>query len=187
MIVNQKSKKNYLFLLFIRNIGILCKYTNVMKGYQNRYFVVDERRGLLNYYMPEDVPKRRWTHVRGSINLINSNIAPSEDDSQTFTVSTSDQTCKLKASSTKERQKWIDKLRQVAYNLECTETNTMYLNDVRESLLNTQKTQIKLVNAIENFSSLDKELLILKSTTYSSLMALENCFAIMQEINDGKL
>lgn len=165
--------------------GILSKYTNVMKGYQNRYFVVDEERGVLDYYMPED--KRKVNHLRGSIALGECNIAPSEDDSQTFTISTPGQSFKLKASNTKERQRWIDKLRQVAYNLEKVETKNTHLNDVRESLLTTQKTQIQIVNAIENFSNLDKELLMLKSTSYSSVMALENCFAILQGLSDYKL
>lgn len=166
--------------------GILSKYTNVMKGYQNRYFVVDEERGVLDYYMPGE-DKRKPNHLRGSIALSECNIAPSEDDSQTFTISTPGQSFKLKASNTKERQRWIDKLRQVAYNLEKVETKNTHLNDVRESLLTTQKTQIKLVNSIENFSSLDKELLMLKSTSYSSVMALENCFAILQGLSDYKL
>ena len=165
--------------------GILSKYTNVMKGYQNRYFVVDEERGVLDYYMPED--KRKPNHLRGSIALAECNIAPSEDDSQTFTINTPNQNYKLKASNTKERQRWIDKLRQVAYNLEKVETKNTHLNDVRDSLLTTQKTQSKLVNAIENFSSLDKELLMLKSTSYSSVLALENCFAILQGLSDYKL
>lgn len=164
--------------------GILCKYTNVMKGYQNRYFVVDEERGVLDYYLED---KRKPNHLRGSIALSECNIAPSEDDSQTFTISTPVQSFKLKASNTKERQRWIDKLRQVAYNMEKVETKNTHLNDVRESLLAAQKTQIKLVNSIENFSSLDKELLMLKSTSYSSVMAIENCFAILQSLSDYKL
>lgn len=115
-------------------------------------------------------------------------ISPSEDDSQTFTVTSEDNDIvyKLKASNTKERQKWIDKLRQVALNLENLESKNNHLNDVRESLLNTQKIQIKLVNAIENFSFLDKELLMLKSTSYSSIMSLENSFAVLQGLNDLK-
>lgn len=130
--------------------------------------------------MPED--KRKSNHIRGSLNLVDCNIAPSEDDSQTFIVSNSEVVYKLKASNTKERQRWVDKLRQVALNLEKYESKNTHLNDVRESLLMSQKNQIKLVNAIENFSNLDKELLILKSTSYSSVMALENCFAVLQEL-----
>lgn len=51
-----------------------------MKGYQNRYFILDEERGVLDYYMPED--KRKSNHVRGSINLAGCNIAP--DDQVNF-------------------------------------------------------------------------------------------------------
>lgn len=33
--------------------GTLSKYTNVVKGWQNRYFMVDELTGFLNYYVTE--------------------------------------------------------------------------------------------------------------------------------------
>lgn len=142
--------------------------------------MVNEDRGALEYYMmPED--KRRF-NVRGSMSLIDCNIAPSEDDSQTFIVSNAEDVYKLKASNTKERAKWIDRLRQVALNLEKCENKNTHLNDVRESLMISQKNQIKLVEAIENFTNLDKELLMLKSTSVSAFMALENCFSIQQEL-----
>ena len=75
-------------------------------------------------------------------------------------------------------------LRQVSLNLENSEIKTNHLNDVRESLFNTQKTQIKLVNAIENFPELDRDLLMLKSTSYSSIMSLESSFSVLQNLND---
>lgn len=31
--------------------GQLCKYTNVVKGYQYRWFLLDPARGTLEYYM----------------------------------------------------------------------------------------------------------------------------------------
>jgi len=31
--------------------GQLCKYTNVMKGWQFRWFVLDPQRGLLVYFL----------------------------------------------------------------------------------------------------------------------------------------
>lgn len=31
--------------------GLMNKYTNVMKGWQYRWFVVDAQRGFLEYYM----------------------------------------------------------------------------------------------------------------------------------------
>lgn len=30
--------------------GDLSKYTNVIKGYQKRYFAIDSEKGVLNYY-----------------------------------------------------------------------------------------------------------------------------------------
>jgi hypothetical protein len=31
--------------------GLLCKYTNVMKGWQFRYFVLDPETGVLEYFL----------------------------------------------------------------------------------------------------------------------------------------
>ena len=31
--------------------GIILKYTNVMKGFQARYFIIDKQTAQLNYYV----------------------------------------------------------------------------------------------------------------------------------------
>lgn len=41
---------------FIMMEGSLSKWTNVMKGWQYRWFVLDENAGLLSYYTVSDVP-----------------------------------------------------------------------------------------------------------------------------------
>lgn len=38
--------------------GSLSKWTNVMKGWQYRWFVLDENAGLLSYYTVSDVSCR---------------------------------------------------------------------------------------------------------------------------------
>ncbi|KAL1460114.1 hypothetical protein WDU94_012052 [Cyamophila willieti] len=92
--------------------GLLCKYTNVVKGFQYRWFVLDPKSGLLNYYLHENEVKQA---PRGSIYLEDSVISPSDEDSCTFTVnSASGDIFKLRASDAKFRQEWVNRLRAVA-------------------------------------------------------------------------
>lgn len=92
--------------------GLLNKYTNVMKGWQYRWFVMDADSGMLEYFEKEEHKKQR---PRGYVHLAGAVISPSDEDSQTFSVSAANgEIYRLKASSTKERQLWIDKLRTTA-------------------------------------------------------------------------
>ena len=71
-------------------------------------------RGTLEYYLPQD---NKRLHPRGFIILSGGIITPSEDDSQTFSVcSSSGVTYKLRAADSRERQFWVDRLRQVSIN-----------------------------------------------------------------------
>ncbi|RWS16042.1 oxysterol-binding protein-related protein 11-like protein [Dinothrombium tinctorium] len=176
--------------------GQLYKYTNVMKGWQYRWFCISMTRGTLEYYMPDD---RRKTHPRACVYLAGSVISPSEEDSQTFTVSAAcGEVYKLKAADAKERQFWVNKLRQVAYNhemriaqqyppLQQSEETTSSLNDVRNILLQTQKHQRSVVDVIEKYTNTDETLLLLKATSHATVMALEQCFAILQAIQLAKI
>lgn len=52
--------------------GQLYKYTNVVKGWQHRYFLVDSNAGLLHYYVcegekPEGAVPRASLHLAGAV------------------------------------------------------------------------------------------------------------------------
>ncbi|XP_076272088.1 oxysterol-binding protein-related protein 11 isoform X1 [Rhynchophorus ferrugineus] len=112
--------------------GQLYKYTNVVKGWQYRYFLVDANAGLLHYYLCEG-EKPEGNVPRGSLHLAGAVICPShyhtvngcpwvqcpfcysEEDSRTFTVScASGDMLKLRAVDAKARQEWVNGLRAVA-------------------------------------------------------------------------
>lgn len=94
--------------------GQLYKYTNVMKGWQYRYFHVDANAGLLHYYLCEG-EKPEGTVPRGSVHLAGAVICPSEEDSKTFTVNcASGDMLKLRAADARARQEWVNGLRAVA-------------------------------------------------------------------------
>ncbi|XP_034239580.1 oxysterol-binding protein-related protein 11-like [Thrips palmi] len=93
--------------------GQLYKYTNVMKGWQHRWFVLDPEMGTLSYFLSDADHKPRG--VRGSIHLAAAVISPSDEDSNTFTVnSTTGEFYKLRAGDARARQDWVNRLRAVA-------------------------------------------------------------------------
>jgi len=199
--------------------GQLSKYTNVMKGWQYRWFVLNPNRGTLEYHMLEEKKK---SHPRGCVYLAGCVVSPSEEDSQTFTVSAAcGEVYKLKASDAKQRQFWVNKLRQVALNQEnriaaqhpplhtpiassaslsssassvssskaisLSSTSSASLEAVRDIMVQTQRNQRDLVNTIEEYTSNDEELLLMKATSYSTVMSLEQCFAILLSIQNSKI
>ncbi|KRX22835.1 Oxysterol-binding protein 2, partial [Trichinella nelsoni] len=85
--------------------GWLNKWTNYLKGYQKRWFVLSN--GALSYYRNQFEVGQT---CRGSINLQGAFIHT--EDSCNFVISngTTTQTFHLKASSEVERQKWVTAL-----------------------------------------------------------------------------
>ncbi|XP_048467264.1 oxysterol-binding protein 2-like isoform X2 [Rhincodon typus] len=107
--------------------GWLHKWTNYLKGYQRRWFVLSN--GLLSYYSSTCSPSCSGLHpgggpmggtlamgtqaemghtCRGTINLATTHI--DIEDSCTFVLSDSGRTYHLKASSEVERQHWVTAL-----------------------------------------------------------------------------
>ncbi|CAL1535992.1 unnamed protein product [Lymnaea stagnalis] len=92
--------------------GQILKFTNVVKGFQYRWFVLNPESGLLEYFEKEEHKKMR---PRGSIHLAAAVVSPSEEDSQTFIISAaSGEIYKLRAADAKERQLWVDRIRSTA-------------------------------------------------------------------------
>jgi len=111
--------------------GQLNKFTNVVKGWQYRWFVLDPESGRLEYHLLED----RNGRCRGSQHLAGAVVLPSEEDSQTFTINfASGEMFKVRASHAKERQMWVDRLRACAHlHNEARASNNMQLS-IRDSL-----------------------------------------------------
>jgi len=96
--------------------GQLNKFTNVVKGWQYRWFVLTPETGNLEYYLMDEgiIGKRRGRqHVAGTV------VVPSDEDSQTFQVNfASGESYKLRAANVKDRQVWVDRIRAVAHRHE---------------------------------------------------------------------
>ncbi|XP_058013985.1 oxysterol-binding protein 2 isoform X2 [Ahaetulla prasina] len=83
--------------------GWLFKWTNYLKGYQRRWFVLSN--GLLSYYRTQ----AEMAHTcRGTINLSMAHI--DTEDSCNIVLSNGGRTYHLKASSEVERQRWVTAL-----------------------------------------------------------------------------
>ncbi|GIX92175.1 oxysterol-binding protein-related protein 11 [Caerostris extrusa] len=64
--------------------GQLYKYTNVVKGWQYRWFILIPETGILEYYVLDEVKKKR---PRGAIFLAGAVVSPSDEDGQSFAIS----------------------------------------------------------------------------------------------------
>ncbi|XP_034953421.1 oxysterol-binding protein 2 [Zootoca vivipara] len=83
--------------------GWLFKWTNYLKGYQRRWFVLSN--GLLSYYRTQ----AEMAHTcRGTINLSTAHI--DTEDSCNIVLSNGGRTYHLKAHSEVERQRWVTAL-----------------------------------------------------------------------------
>ncbi|XP_046387861.1 oxysterol-binding protein-related protein 9 isoform X1 [Ischnura elegans] len=85
--------------------GTLSKWTNVMKGWQNRWFVLDDNAGLLSYYTSREKMMRGVR--RGCVRLKGAVIGIDDEDASTFTVTVDGKTFHFQARNPEEREKWI--------------------------------------------------------------------------------
>ncbi|XP_061616119.1 oxysterol-binding protein-related protein 10 isoform X1 [Phyllopteryx taeniolatus] len=92
--------------------GVLSKYTNLIQGWQNRYFVLDPDLGLLLYYVNE---QGRSQKPRGSLPLIGATVTQSDEAPHMFIVnSVNGELYKLRAYDAKEQQYWVNQLQACA-------------------------------------------------------------------------
>uniref|UniRef100_A0A2S2P3S1 Oxysterol-binding protein-related protein 11 n=1 Tax=Schizaphis graminum TaxID=13262 RepID=A0A2S2P3S1_SCHGA len=181
--------------------GQLYKYTNVVKGWQHRWFIVDPREGTLSYFLSENDTKQQ---PRGFIFLESAVVSPSDEDSNTFSVNSWNGECyKLRAVDARARQDWVNRLRAAAeYHSQknvqkYSRTNYVYdfcpsgvkrsLANARQYLSQAENNFIDMARVIEKLPSqgprlrnTDPDLLIIKATSQSMMCALENCYKILQ-------
>uniref|UniRef100_UPI003AAAB304 oxysterol-binding protein-related protein 10 n=1 Tax=Centroberyx gerrardi TaxID=166262 RepID=UPI003AAAB304 len=89
--------------------GVLNKYTNLLQGWQNRYFVLDPEVGQLQYYLNEHSGSQR--PPRGSLPLLGASVVSGDEFPHMFTVhSVNGDAYKLRASDAQEQQLWMTQL-----------------------------------------------------------------------------
>ncbi|ELT99009.1 hypothetical protein CAPTEDRAFT_179200 [Capitella teleta] len=122
--------------------GWVYKWTNYIKGYQKRWFVLQN--GLLSYYRNQ----AEMSHTcRGTINLANAFIHT--EDSCSFVISNGGtQTFHLKASSEVERQRWV-----TALELAKNKAINLLESDDEDEETHTQPDKNELQNTIRTLSA----------------------------------
>ncbi|XP_063366968.1 oxysterol-binding protein-related protein 9 [Cydia amplana] len=88
--------------------GSLSKWTNVMKGWQYRWFVLDENAGLLSYYTSKEKMTRGVR--RGCVRLRAAVIGIDDEDDSTFTITVDHKTFHFQARDGSERERWVRSL-----------------------------------------------------------------------------
>ncbi|XP_073703344.1 oxysterol-binding protein-related protein 10 isoform X2 [Garra rufa] len=155
--------------------GVLSKYTNLLQGWQNRYFVLDPELGQLQYFINEYSKNQK---PRGSLPLIGSSVAPSDEFPYMFTVyAANGDFFKLRACDAREQQMWMTQLQLCARR---------HSDGSAKVMSQAEGQQKNLVNSIESLpsrgplSSLDQDLLLLKATSAATLSCLGECLSILQ-------
>lgn len=88
--------------------GPLSKWTNLMKGWQYRWFVLDDNMGILSYYISRE--KRMRGERRGCIRLQGAVIGIDDEDDSTFTITVDQKTFHFQAKHADEKEQWIQYL-----------------------------------------------------------------------------
>ncbi|XP_039699403.1 oxysterol-binding protein-related protein 10 isoform X3 [Pteropus medius] len=167
--------------------GVLSKYTNLLQGWQNRYyihmdqnpkgyFVLDFEAGILQYFVNEQSKHQK---PRGALSLSGAIVSLSDEAPHMLVVySANGEMYKLRAADAKEKQFWVTQLRACAkYHME---TNSKMMNQV-------EGQQKNLVHAIESLpgsgplTALDQDLLLLKATSAATLSCLGECLSLLQQ------
>uniref|UniRef100_A0AAQ5Z2I5 Oxysterol-binding protein n=1 Tax=Amphiprion ocellaris TaxID=80972 RepID=A0AAQ5Z2I5_AMPOC len=117
--------------------GWVFKWTNYIKGYQRRWFVLSN--GLLSYYRTQ----AEMGHTcRGTINLATATITV--DDACNFVISNGGaQTYHLKASCEVERQRWITALELAKAKAACMQAESGSQNSEVQSALRTLGSKVE--------------------------------------------
>uniref|UniRef100_A0AAQ5ZCD9 Oxysterol-binding protein n=1 Tax=Amphiprion ocellaris TaxID=80972 RepID=A0AAQ5ZCD9_AMPOC len=169
------SAKSWQYSDHMENIdGYLMKYTNLVTGWQYRFFVLNNEAGLLEYFVNE---QSRPQKPRGMLPLAGAVISPSDEDSHTFTVNAiSGEQYKLRATDAKERQHWVSRL-QI-----CTQHHTEAMGKMMTQAQGQHRDLIQSIEglpAAPGLSPLDQDLLMLKATSMATMNCLNECLHIL--------
>ncbi|KAM4705122.1 oxysterol-binding protein-related protein 10 [Rhinophrynus dorsalis] len=92
--------------------GLLSKYTNLIQGWQNRYFILDFDSGILQYFVNEASKSQK---PRGFLSLAGSVVSLSDEAPNMIVVySANGEMYKLRAADSKERHFWMTQLQACA-------------------------------------------------------------------------
>uniref|UniRef100_A0A8C6XS79 Oxysterol-binding protein-related protein 10 n=1 Tax=Naja naja TaxID=35670 RepID=A0A8C6XS79_NAJNA len=133
--------------------GTLSKYTNLIQGWQSRYFILDFETGILQYFVNEQSKNQK---PRGILSLAGAIVSLSDEAPNMLVVySANGEMYKLRAGDTKERQYWVTQLRS------CAKFHTE--NNLKSNLTSRAKSLTLLPLGMANSTSLNSQKIINQS------------------------
>ncbi|RWS25229.1 oxysterol-binding protein-related protein 9-like protein [Leptotrombidium deliense] len=174
--------------------GPLCKWTNVMKGWQYRYFVLDYNQALLSYYTSKE--KMIKGDRRGCVRLKGAVIGIDDEDESTFTITVDGKMFHFQAHDAEDRTKWVSALEDTILRhthrrrpKKSNVTQVPTLNDFERKLTETDAylqlliSQISDLNAkIESVEGDDNKLKLvdIKAKTLTLLDGVKHTIVLLQ-------
>ncbi|XP_071952553.1 oxysterol-binding protein-related protein 9-like [Antedon mediterranea] len=137
--------------------GPLSKWTNVMKGWQYRWFVLDQETGLLSYYTSKEKMVRGSR--RGCVRLKGAVIGIDDEDDSTFTITCDNKMFHFQARDSDERGQWVKALEDIILRhshqqyLFKLPKNTSSINDFERKLTEADAYLQLLINQAESLEA----------------------------------
>uniref|UniRef100_A0A3B3V8M6 Oxysterol-binding protein n=1 Tax=Poecilia latipinna TaxID=48699 RepID=A0A3B3V8M6_9TELE len=143
--------------------GPLSKWTNVMKGWQYRWFVLDYNAGLLSYYT-------------GAV------IGIDDEDDSTFTITVDQKTFHFQARDADEREKWIHALEGtiLRHTLQLREAETGLVPSVQDFDKKLAEADAYLQILIDQLKFLSNGFLFFPSLFQSMVESIKHCIVLLQ-------
>uniref|UniRef100_A0A667X5E0 Oxysterol-binding protein n=1 Tax=Myripristis murdjan TaxID=586833 RepID=A0A667X5E0_9TELE len=171
--------------------GPLSKWTNVMKGWQYRWFVLDYNAGLLSYYTSKD--KMMRGSRRGCVRLRGAVIGIDDEDDSTFTITVDQKTFHFQARDADEREKWIHALEGtiLRHTLQLREAETGFVPSVQDFDKKLAEADAYLQILIDQLKLFDEKIKDckedesrrkienLKETTCSMVESIKHCIVLL--------
>ncbi|XP_077573049.1 oxysterol-binding protein-related protein 9 isoform X2 [Stigmatopora nigra] len=172
--------------------GPLSKWTNVMKGWQYRWFVLDYNAGLLSYYTSKD--KMMRGSRRGCVRLQGAVIGIDDEDDSTFTITVDQKTFHFQARDADEREKWIHALEGtiLRHTHQLREAETGFVPSVQDFDRKLAEADAYLQILIDQLKLFDEKIKDckedesrrkiehLKETTCSMVESIKHCIVLLQ-------
>uniref|UniRef100_A0A8C2X6P9 Oxysterol-binding protein n=1 Tax=Cyclopterus lumpus TaxID=8103 RepID=A0A8C2X6P9_CYCLU len=162
--------------------GPLSKWTNVMKGWQYRWFVLDYNAGLLSYYTSKD--KMMRGSRRGCVRLRGAVIGIDDEDDSTFTITVDQKTFHFQARDADEREKWIHALEGtiLRHTLQLRTGLVPSVQDFDKKLAEADAYLQILIDQLKLrfFLLFLQKIEILKETTCSMVESIKHCIVLLQ-------
>ncbi|XP_067846326.1 oxysterol-binding protein-related protein 9 isoform X3 [Heptranchias perlo] len=176
--------------------GPLSKWTNVMKGWQYRWFVLDYNAGLLSYYTSKD--KMMRGSRRGCVRLRGAVIGIDDEDDSTFTVTVDQKTFHFQARDADEREQWIHALEEtiLRHTLQLRGGETGFVPSVQDFDKKLAEADAYLQILIDQLKLFDEKVKTcnddeqrrkvenLKEVTNSMVESIKHCIVLLQIAKD---